>query len=253
MTLIAFSVFAFSSSASLIADGLIKKIPKDGPWATYAVETTITHEDGSQTSSNGTLTVRSVGTTIIDDTTCRWLEFELSWQQEVTVKIPRGFHSSVTKIAIPESAFLKNADSAQEIRAGFSAKTSSDVKRKEWNYPRVREVVAGRGSSSGYGVLDQYVRAPFGQATQIADKTIEVGGKAFNCSGLEHSETTHKLGASRNTVTTTDFRQWANDKTPFGTVRYHFERLRMNGEGFSQELTLEATGSNAKTSLPSVK
>ena len=253
ITLIAFSVLAIGSNAALHADGLIKTLPKDGTWASYAVETTITHKDGSQTSSTGTLTVRSVGTAEIDGKACRWLEFEHSWQQEPTEKNSSRFHSSITKIAIDESAFAKNTEPATFILAGYCDKTSADQEPERWKYPRVRKVQAGKGSVTGYGALDQYIRAPFDNPTEIDGQKIAVGGKNFECNGIEASETTHKLGDIPNSITTTAFRQWTNSETPFGTAMYHFETVRMGRTCFNQKLTLTTTGVNAKTSIASVK
>jgi hypothetical protein len=252
-TLIAFSILTIGSCAALHADGLIKALPEDGAWASYTVETTITHKDGSKTSSTGTLAVRLVGKAEIDGTDCRWIEFEHSWEQEPTEKNSRRFHSSITKIAIDESAFSKNADPAKGIVAGYCDKASADQKPDKWNYTRVRKVERGKGSTTGYGALDYYVRASFDHPTEIGNQTITVSDKTFDCKGVEESETTHKLGVERNFITTTAFQQWTNSESPFGTVLYHFERIKMDGTAFNQKLVLKKIGTNAKTSLASVK
>lgn len=252
-TLIAFATLTFGSFDSLHADGLIKVLPEDGTWASYAIETTITHKDGSKTNSTGTLTVRSVGKAEIEGKACRWLEFEHSWEQNPTELNPRRFHSSITKIAIDEATFSKNADPVEGIIAGYCDKASADQKPDKWNYTRVRKVERGNGSETGYGALDYYVRAPFEHPSEIDNQTITVGDKELECKGIEESETTHQLGVERNSIATTAFQQWTNSEAPFGTVRYNFERIKMDGTTFNQVLVLKTTGMNAKTSLASVK
>ena len=253
IALIVFLLLNFVSNGILHAHGLIKSLPADGTWASYDVETTITDKNGFRTSSTGTLMVRSVGKVEIDGKACRWLEFEHSWQQEVTEQNPRKFHSSITKIAIDESAFSKVTDPTEGIVAGYCDKTSAGQKPENWKYTRLQKVERGRGSTTGYGALDYYIRAPFNHPTNIDNKMITVGDKTLDCSGLEHSETTHKLGANKNSVTTTAFRQWTNNETPFGVVRYHFERIQMDGTSFNQQLTLKSIGKNANAAIPNVK
>ena len=240
------------SSASGV-DGLIKKLPEDGTWASYDVETSITQADGRHNTTTGTLTVRSVGKVEIDGRSCRWLEFEHCWHQKKSETMESRFHCSITKIAIDETVFSKNSDPTKGIVAGYSGKTSSKQQREKWKYNNVHKVKPGVGSATGYGAVDHYIRQPFSHPTNIKDKTIVVGDKTFVCSGIEQSETSHKLGVNKNGVSTMAYRQWVNDKTPFGVVRYHYERLRMDGSMFNQRLTLKSTGKNAKSSIPEAK
>lgn len=116
----------------------------------------------------------------------------------------------------------------------------------------MRKVERGKGSTTGYGALEFYIRSSFDHPTEIDGKLIVVGHTNLQCSGIEKSETTHKLGDNRNFVATTAFRQWTNNQTPFGTIHYHFERLGMDGTSFNQRLILRSTGKDAKTSISGV-
>ena len=253
LRLIVFSLFSISLTAGLYADGLIRRLPADQTWASYDVATTIIHQDGSRTDSTGTLVVRSVGKTRINGREYRWLEFEHSWEQEPTENNAHRYHSSIQKVAIDQSVFSKNTHSTSGILTGFGSKTSAVEKPKKWEYARFHILKPGVGSKSGLGPLDYYAHAPFNHATEIGRKKITVAGETLDCIGIEQSETTHKLGGNRQNVTTTAYRQWASDDTPFGVVNYQFEVLRMDGTSFEQHLTLRSIGENAKTSLPNAK
>ena len=54
------------------------------------------------------------------------------------------------------------------ILAGIGAKTSADEKPEKWEHSRVHTLKPGLGSVCGFGALDCYLHATFGQATQIA-------------------------------------------------------------------------------------
>lgn len=111
----------------------------------------------------------------------------------------------------------------------------------------------GLGSISGRGALDNYLRSPFARPNDLGHKTITVGGAAIDCTGIEVSETNHKIGAARTSISTTAYRQWANDEPLFGVVQYHFEQVRMDGTSFNQRLTLTKSGESAVTALPDSK
>ena len=253
MTLVAIPLVCIGLAAHSYADGLITKLPADGTWAAYDVMTTNVHRDGSRTESTGTLTVRSIGRTRISRKEYRWLEFEHSWEQEPTDGVSRRYHSSIQKVAIDESVFSTDTNPTTGILTGFVSKTSADEKPIKWEYARFNILKPELGSKSGFGPLDYYTRVPFDHATDIGRKTITVAGETLDCIGIEQSETTHKLGTTRQNVTTAAYRRWSSDNTPFGVVNYHFEILRMDGTSFEQQLTLKSTGENAITSLPNAK
>ena len=239
--------------AQASADGLIRTLPPDGTWVCFDVKTTIVHEDGRRTHSEGTLTVRSVGRSKINGKQYRWLEFEHSWEQPPSTEVPRKFHSSIQKVAFDESVFMTNTTPTTGILTGFASKTSADKRPDEWKYNPFHILKPGLGSKSGLGLLVYYTRAPFDRTTNIGSKKIPVLGESLDCTGIEQSETNHKLGVSRQEVRTAAYRQWSNDSAPFGVVDYHFEILRMDGTSFEQKLNLKSTGNNAVTSLPNAK
>ncbi len=244
-----FLLFAVGLTTASIADGLIKKLPPPGHWSTYDVTTSITQPDGTQTSSSGILTVRVLGQIEIDDKSCRWLEFELSWEQEPTENSPRRFHSSIQKIAIDESVFTNNSNPLTGILKGVGAKSSADEKPKTWNYQRPHGLKLGLGSASGFGVIDYYLRSPFDRKIDLGAQKIEIGDKTIDCVGIESNETNHKIGSDKNLVTSSAYRQWVSDETDFGVVKYQFEFLKMDGTSFSQALMLKEWGKDATSSL----
>lgn len=124
--LVVVPLFGSVLASSSYSDGLIRKLPPPGHWASYDVVTSITHADGSQTNTTGTLVVKSLNQVKIDGKTRRWLEFELSWKQDPTDLMPQGFHSSLTKIAVDESVFDGKSDPTKGILRGYGAKVSSE-------------------------------------------------------------------------------------------------------------------------------
>lgn len=251
--LVVFSMLVAGLTAHASADGLIKKLPEPGHWASYKVTTTI--DEKSVTSSTGVFTIKALGKTVIDDKPCRWVEFEFTWEEHNwnDPVAPRlRFHSSVTKIAIEESAFTKYENPIKGVVSAFSTKSSSNELPKKWVYHTPDALKPGKGSVSGYGMLDQCLRAPFNSPDKLGNKQIYVGQDELKCTGIECSESTHKIGGNKNSVVTTAFRQWTCDETLFGVVEFEYDKLEFDGISFRQRLVLNDSGKNAESSLPNV-
>lgn len=254
LMLVVSSMFVVGMNSHSLADGLIKKLPEPGHWASYKVNTMISQD--SKTSSTGVLTVKALGKTTIDEKPCRWVEFEFTWE-ELDWKeqdFPRArFHSSVTKFAIEEAAFAEYKNPIKGILTGVSTKSSSNELPKQWVYHTPVTLKPRIGSVSGYGMIDQCLRGPFNSPDKLGSKQIWVGQDELKCTGIECSESTHTIGGVNKTVVTTAFRQWSCDKTPFGVVEFEYDKLNFTGFSFRQKLALLDTGKNAESSLPEVK
>ena len=64
------------TSSAVYADGLIYRLPKDGASVRYKMEL-VMERNGMQMTGDGTLSVSSVGQTVVDDEKCRWIEFKM--------------------------------------------------------------------------------------------------------------------------------------------------------------------------------
>ncbi len=250
VAILVFLLLAVSLTVDSHADGLIQKLPPTGHWSSYDVDTSITHTDGSQTNTTGILIVRALHSIERDGKHCRWIEFELDWEEKPKKENDRRFHSSITKVAVDESVFANHTDPIKGILAGFGANTSADVQPIKWTYQHPHALRPGLGSASGFGVVDHYLRSPFKCVTDLGREQIDVGDSTFECTGIETGETNHKIGSNAKSIISTAYRQWTCDKADFGVVKYHFERMAMDGVSFSQELRLKDFGDGAVSSLP---
>ena len=248
------SIFLVSSIVVLAqhccaTDGLISKLPAEGKWVSFKTKTSIQQLDGSKTESEGLLTVRSLNSVEIDGKSCRMLEFEHCWKEPVTESNSRQFHSSITKIAVLESAFARKFNPNTDIVQGVSAKTSGNFIPEKWDYQNVTKIRKKSDSLSGLGAVDFYLRPALKGPKKLGAKIIKVKKDKLTCSGVTTKETVGQPG--KNKESTITFHQWKNSEVPFGVVELLFVEKRANGTSFSQEILMEDSGANAETSIPS--
>ena len=82
------------------ADGLIYQLPEDGTGVTYDMEIKQTVR-GRENTTNGTLTIKSVGETILGGENCRWIECKM------VTRLGRFDQVVISKTLIPEKQLGK--------------------------------------------------------------------------------------------------------------------------------------------------
>ena len=112
-------VFVIDLVPSLLhADGLIRKLPKDGTWAEYQIDCTI-GEGETAWNESGVLRVASLGQVTKDGQACRWLEFAFIPKAEdakasgPAKEKPTTDRKEIIKVLVPEK-FLATGETPLE-------------------------------------------------------------------------------------------------------------------------------------------
>lgn len=228
------------------ADGLIQKLPPPGHWSAYRVETTIEVPGDPLVNSSGVLIVKAMESETVEGQPGRWMEFSFTWRRRETGKEPVN-HLSITRVLVNENAMKHPLELGKQYIQGMNAKASTkDVNRDDFTY-LITICEPGKGSGSGYGVIDDYLRAPLKREVKLAPRQLQISGKPVNCQGFESVENRVDRGAQIKARTV--YRQWLSPDTPFGVGA--LELVFENGERkMVQKIQLTSSGTNAGTRFP---
>jgi len=93
-------------------DGLVYQLPKDGVWARFDMELTLTLQ-GEKTSKMGTLRIASVGQTSENDQPCRWIEVRFASDEK------SGVAEIIAKVLVPEKHLKRGESPLEHVLRGW--------------------------------------------------------------------------------------------------------------------------------------
>jgi hypothetical protein len=202
---------------------VIYALPPDGAWIEF--QWTLSNTDGK--SAKGTLRLSSVGSKIVDDIKCRWIEIRKEYRQDGVTKL------EYRKLLVEEKAFAKTADLREHVR-----------------------ILVGQEDSGAPTVFSESRRRDF----------LNMGLDDPNAplKEIAASETvTTKLGKfdarrvclrSKSGTSAREYHGWLTPDVPFGCVR--FEIHRRNGAGPKKTIFTAVAvrqGSDAKAEVDESK
>ena len=198
------------------ADGLIYQLPEDGTGVTYDMEIKQTVR-GRENTTNGTLTIKSVGETILGGESCRWIECKM------VTRLGRFDQVVISKTLIPEKQLGKGKSPLDHVIRHWHKFGKSDA----------REMM----EMAGKGVAIPYLAGPPKDDKSI--EAIEVESKLGNldCPGATG---TLEFESDKTTIRF-EFENRLHEKAPFGVVAavWKFE-MKKDGQ-------IEATGTTTLT------
>ncbi len=113
-------------SASLAhAGGLIYELPKDGTWATYQADTSVSVGDVELERVKSIVRIASVGEGMENSAACRWIEIVMKAKKESKEPQPEGktrvrvYDEKVYKLLFPEGPLSKGEASLDHVIRGW--------------------------------------------------------------------------------------------------------------------------------------
>ncbi len=218
--------------ASVHAEGLLYRLPKDGAWAEYKIESKETNPDGSEVTLTGTLKLSSVGTAQVDGKACRWIELETN------AKRNKEEFTTIDKLLIPEEQLTVGKDPLKHILKAWCQHSQ---------IPGGPRLIDSQGQEMKH--VKPLVHGPYKNAQKLESKLLDNKklGK-LECEGVSATE---KMGGLNISY---DIR--LNEKSPFGVVTLRYKLETMQGgqtSGMETNLTLSDFGTDAKSALPKSK
>jgi hypothetical protein len=208
------------------ADALVQDLPPDGSWITYHV----TMKVGAQ-EVQPIWTVRSVGTKIVDNEPCRWIEMQSLDQDQ----------STVFKLQIPEKEFGKGKNPfGNAKKVWFKGPNATDA--KEFNSLAEIDLplsIILQGPTTDVKKRDQKEPVKW-QSGQFDSDVFE---------GLNSTELFGNKFELSHIV-------WKHADVPFGVAAMkQTMKLKLGTEtqNASLDMTLKEFGKDAKTALPQVE
>jgi hypothetical protein len=225
---------AATFSQTVRADGLIYQLPDDGAQVRFDTETTAS-VGGQDVASKGSVTISSVGTVMVDNEKCRWIEIKLITNDDGQE------HLVIAKVLVPESHLGKGKSPGEHILRGWLKDGDAEPQeKKDFNVPEalpLRVFLAGPPREPGK--LD----------------AVEIDGKLgkLKCAGAT-GETEFEFGDGTVSI---GFENRLHEKAPFGLVtgNWKFE-VKNNGQiaiAGTFKLTLADTSTTALSELPDKK
>jgi hypothetical protein len=172
-------------------------LPEDGSWVKYQMEASF-ERDGTQLSTTGSLTLRSVGRTQENGVDCRWIEIERTFRRNTEFII-------VTKLLIPEKHLKKGESPVEHVVRGWVRFADSEP----------REI----DSSSRVGSAALFLSGPLNETKKLDKEEIDSKLGKLACEGV--SGKTEYMGRFGTTRASMQLR--LNEKAPFGVVQARVE------------------------------
>lgn len=227
--------------SSIRADGIIHKLPSDGSWVEFHVETTEmdANNPNDVKRATGTLTISSVGSETVDEKKCRWIEIHGTIKQENRTQEEQF----TLKILIPEKHLKKGGNPGTNILRGWRKIGRGE---KEGNVKKLD--VSDPGSLSW--VIDGLLAGPSKETKKIEPKTIEFQNGRLQCPGLTgpfvYFVKVENEKREISGTTTTRF----HEKIPFGVASLEVKTKELSGDLIEMNLVLNDFGKGAKSRLP---
>ena len=225
---------ASMAGSSLLADGLIHKLPEDGTRVTYKTEMKST--PAPPPGFKATVTLSSVGKVMHEGKACRWME--LGFITEFN-ELERAQYF---KLLIPEDQLKKGGNPLTTMVKGFAQQGEENPKTtsKEEAADPVR------------GPLPLLFGCPLEELTPLEKTTLKTGLGALECTGTQGTYSYEK----DETAFTANIQSLAHEKVPFGIAKLAIEfNLKAGGREQKGSLTLTAdkVSTGATSKLPDSK
>ena len=222
------------ASSSLLADGLIHKLPEDGTRVTYKTEFKST--PAPPPGFKATVTLSSVGKVMHEGKACRWLE--LGFITELN-ELKRAQYF---KLLIPEDQLKKGGDPLTTMVRGYVKHGNGEAKKT------TREATADPIK----GPQPLFFGGPLEDAKPLEKTTLKTGLGDLECAG--HSGT-YSMKKDETTFTA-KIQSLAHEKVPFGVAQLAIEFALKEGDREqkgSLTLTVEKVSTGATSELPDSK
>ena len=183
------AVLLVSLSAVARADGLLYKLSEDGSWVRFKMEYTL-QVGGMDQSSEGAVTMSSVGAVKENDQPLRWIEFKLEPEND----------KEVVKLLVPEKHLKGGEDPLTHVARAWIKRANSEA-----------EPLA---DPAGHDALKVLLAGPLKDLKKLDKQTVESKLGKLECEGLT-GQTHLKSGNEEVDVTYT---VRLHDRAPFGVV-----------------------------------
>jgi len=218
--------------SSLLADGLIHKLPEDGTRVTYKTEFTST--PAPPPGFKATVTLSSVGKVMHEGKACRWIELGfISEFNEVE-------RAQYFKLLIPEDQLKKGGNPITNAVKAFEKQ--GDAEPRESTNP----------ANPIKGPLPILFGGPLKDAKPLEKTTLQTGLGDLECTGNRGIYSYEKDGSSFMA----EIESLAHEKAPFGVARMAIQFSTKQGdreEKGTLTLTVEKVSTGAESKMPNVK
>jgi hypothetical protein len=220
--------------SSAWSQGLLYRLPGDGAWVRFEMESSSNEKGQERKTYKGALTLSSVGEVTVDGKPCRWIEMKME------ANTP-GDH--IVKVLIP-SERLKAGESPLDHAVRGSRKMIGAL-----NDGGFKEIANFKAIEAG--AMPLILPGPFAAAKKLPKKTIDSKLGKLKCEG--HTGT-HVDESAQDYRSERTYKTWLHEKAPFGVVAADvISKTYHNGEyvrEFTLTLRLVEVGKGAKTELP---
>lgn len=219
------------------ADGLIRKLPEDGTWATFKTEGYKEKRDKRKEPTTGWLRISSVGRVTEEAQPCRWLEFDSTYSNG-----GRPERRSIDKLLLPEKYLVAGEAPGDQVLRGWTR-----FDQPEQGKIRKLDVIDGKpypGQSSFVLV------GPASDERRL--EPIEIDHKKLGRITCERVTGTFRFKApnpqdARDVSGTFEAR--LHDGAPFGVVWYEIVAPSPDGRELKMTLSLDDFGPTAVSAL----
>jgi hypothetical protein len=246
-------VFVMLTASLARADGLIYKLPEDGTWATYQMDTTMSVGDVVLEKVNSTIRVASVGKVMENDKLCRWIEISGKTRRETKLHAPEGetrvvVRKPIDKVLIPEEHLGKGKTPLDHFIRGWKRRSEKGERQKMSSL-----------SSNNRRALTLILSDPLRDAKPLPRVEVESKLGKVLCNGVAGSLDIDLMSRTRRAM----LEDRLHADAPFGLVSSHgyFETELMQEVGEIKEgivrvewdITLSDFGDNATSEMPDAK
>lgn len=223
------------------ADGLIHKLPADGTWAQYDLQWHgPTPNGGLAVLRKGTLTVSSVGQSVVDGDQCRWIEIRHSSESDGREVV------SVLKMLLPEKYLLAGMNPL-----GHVVKAWSRHPAVHGGAPQEITESTGEKARPIRALSDMFFGLP-AEVRMLDEEAIETSKLGrMKCPGIS----ARHILTRGNLESTFDYEVRLHDKAPFGVVLFSSATIHKEGgvtkiPAYLTVLRLADFGIDAHSELP---
>lgn len=235
------AIAVWFSANSTHADGLIHKLPADGSWARYDLQWHGPAPTGGlAVLRTGSMTVSSVGQSVIDGDQCRWIEIRSASERDGREVV------SVLKMLIPEKFLLAGMNPLAHVVKAWSRHAAVNG-----GAPQPITDFTGEQARPIRALSDMFVGMP-AEVRMLDEESIEIKklGK-LKCPGIA----ARHILTRGNLESTFDYEVRLHDKAPFGVVMFSSASIHKEG-GLTKipahltVLRLTDFGTDAQSDLP---
>tara|TARA_B100000809_G_scaffold249930_1_gene281798 strand:- start:356 stop:1087 length:732 start_codon:yes stop_codon:yes gene_type:complete len=222
------------ASSSLLADGLIHKLPEDGTRVTYKTEFKST--PAPPPGFKATVTLSSVGKVMHEGKACRWMELAF------ITEFNESKRAQYFKLLIPEDQLKKGGDPLTKMVKSYEQHGNGETKKT------TREATADPVK----GPLPLLFGGPLENVKPLEKTTLKTGLGDLECTGNSGTYSKKKDDATF----TANIQSLAHENVPFGVAQLAIEFNLKEGEREqkgSLTLTVEKVSTGVTSELPDSK